>query len=121
MRPTELSEHGELVHRVDDEVARHQADPDGVRVADGRHDSHGELPAQECGQEVGAVVLLRLPGAGVADDDAGAVDGGRQAVRHRLADQQLGLELGALVVVAEGLALVEPVLGELALEYRPLT
>ena len=73
------------------------------------------LAREEGGEEVGAVVLLGGAGLRVADDDARAVDGGGDAVGHRLAHEQLGLVLGLLVVVAELLAHLEGVLGELAL------
>ena len=39
--PEGASSDGELVHRLDDEVARHQADPDGVGGAARGHHRHG--------------------------------------------------------------------------------
>ena len=63
---------------------------------------------------VGAVELLRLARARVADHDRRAVDRGGHAV-HRLAHPQLGLELGRLVVVLEPLPERELVLVDRAL------
>jgi len=115
VRPDRPVEHGEGVHRRDDEVPRDDGEPHHVGVRQPGDEREERQTPQVRGEEVGAVELLGLARAGVADDDAGAVDGRRQAVGHGLADQDLGLVLGALVVVAERLPFDQGLLGERAL------
>ena len=107
---------GDVVHRRGDVVDGHdvrladldadQREPLGQRVAD-------LLDRLE--EVVRAVDLVHLAGLGVADDDRRPV----HAPRHRgpLAHELLGLELGAVVRVGELLALVEDVLGEVAVVH----
>ena len=75
-----------------------------------QHEDAGRGQAlHEAEDEVGPVELAGLPGARVAHDHPGAIDGaGQGASRH----QHLGLELGPLVVVLEALAQVEVALAE---------
>ena len=72
------------------------------------------MPAGGAGRDeservIGAVELLRLAGARVADHDRGPEDR-RRDLLHRRAHPDLGLELGRLVVVLEPLPEVELVL-----------
>ncbi len=111
--PVEAVLVGDVVHRGGDVVDRDdvglapldrdQREPLRERVAD-------LLDGLE--EVVGAVDLVHLAGLGVADDDRRAVDPPGHA--EALADELLGLELGPVVGVRQLLALVEHVLGEVA-------
>ena len=104
----------DVVHRARDEVHRHE-----VRVAalrPGEWEPLGQRVAQlleQLEEVVGAVDLVHLAGLRVADDDPGPVH--EQLRLDALAHQPLRLVLGAVVVVGQGLPLVEHVLLEHAL------
>ena len=97
-------------HRRHHIVDRHDVRAPGV----GQHHRGEPRQPREAGQHaekvVGAVDLVHLAGARIADDHPRAVDAVSQPVGG--ADQALGVELGAVVGRRQILAEVEVVLGE---------
>ena len=114
LRQLGVGQVGDVVHRLGDEVDRHD-----VRLAALRAGQRGPLrqrvaqPLEQLEVVVGAVDLVHLAGLRVADDDPRAED--QRLGLDALAHEPLGLVLGAVVGVREALPLVEHVLLEDAL------
>ncbi len=110
----ELGLVGDVVDRVGDEVDRD--DVDLAALDADRRQPGGQHPArllQQLEHVIGAVDLVDLAGARVADDDSGPVDAPGPA--RLLADDPLGLVLGAEVGMGvELFGLLEHVLAPLA-------
>ena len=104
----------DVVHRLGDEVDRHDAGLAALRP--GQRRPFRQRVAQllkQLEEVVGAVDLVHLAGLRMADDDARPED--QRLCPDLLADKALGLVLRAVVGVREPLALVEHVLLEDAL------
>ncbi len=107
----EAVEMGEMVHRGDDEVDRHDIDPAALD-ADHR-DPRGHGVAQlldQLEEVVGAVDLVDLASPGIADHNARPVDPPRN-LRLR-PHQALALVLGRVIRMVEAAGLLEHVLAE---------
>src|SRR5262245_10581721 len=104
----------DVVEGVDDEVDRDEVDPPAFE-ADRRHPRRQELACalDELENVVGAVDLLHLARARVADDNSGPVNAPWNLAFR--AHDLLGIVLGAVVGVVEVLSLLEHVLAEHAL------
>ena len=112
--PVEAIEMGEMIHRGDDEVDRHDVDPPPFEADHREPRRHGVADLlNELEEVVGAVDLVDLAGLRVADDNSGPIDPPRNAGFG--AHEALALVLRGIIGMLEPARLLEHVLAEYAL------
>ena len=110
----EAIEMGEMIHRGDDEVDRHDVDPPPFEADHREPRRHGVADLlNELEEVVGAVDLVDLAGLRVADDNSGPIDPPRNAGFG--AHEALALVLRGIIGMLEPARLLEHVLAEYAL------